>query len=176
MSSVIIVVGGLSPSGKTRNRAICRTPGFLWVIFVESSDKETSGMNANRLLGLDAIINLVLGLLLVIFPVGIMEWLGVPIPESNFYANILGAVLFGIGIALLIKIFGKKIGSSGLGVGGAISVNLCGAVVLAVWLIFGSLTIPIRGRLFLWSLVILITSVSMLELIYIWKRRRGDVH
>jgi hypothetical protein len=138
--------------------------------------RNTSEMNTNRILAIDAFINLVLGFLLLFFPIRIIEGFGVPIPESNFYANILGAVLLGIGIALLIEIFSERIGSSGLGVGGAISINLCGAVVLALWLIFGSLTIPILGYLFLWSLVILITSVSMVEIIHIWKRREGDIH
>jgi len=133
-------------------------------------------MNTNRVLALDAIINLVLGLLLLIFPIGLIEWLGVPIPVSNFYANILGAVLLGIGIALLIEIFGEKVGLSGLGVGGAISINLCGAVVLALWLIFGAMTIPVRGYLFLWSLVILVSSVSVVEIFYLWKRKGGNVH
>ena len=55
------------------------------------------------LLYIDATINLALGVLLISFPLGIAEAVGVPIPDHSFYASILGGVLFGIGIALLIE-------------------------------------------------------------------------
>lgn len=62
-------------------------------------------MNTLRLLlFIDAVINLVLGCLLVTFPGSVVSALGVPGAESAFYPSILGAVLLGIGIALLIEI------------------------------------------------------------------------
>ena len=50
------------------------------------------------LLIVDGIVNLILGILLILFPFGIAQVLGVPQSISNFYPTILGAVLFGIGI------------------------------------------------------------------------------
>jgi hypothetical protein len=54
-----------------------------------------------RLLVIDAIVNLALGVLLLLFPAGIVNLLGLPVTNTDFYASILGAVLFGIGIALI---------------------------------------------------------------------------
>ena len=128
-------------------------------------------MKIKILLIIDALINLSLGILLLVFPPRVVEALGAPIPESNFYANILGAVLFGIGVALILECSRDKSGVVGLGVGGAISINICGAGVLALWLLFGDLEIPARGTVFLWSLAILILGISLIELFAMLKRR-----
>jgi len=108
-------------------------------------------MNASSLLTLDAIINLVLGVLLIVFPSGLVSILGIPNVEVAFYPSILGGVLFGTGIALLIQ---HVRGSSGLGLEGAISINLSGGLVLAGWVLFGALSLPLRGRILLWALVV----------------------
>ena len=46
-----------------------------------------------KLLVADAVINLLLGVLLLLFPFGIGPALGVPLSESSFYPTLLGAVL-----------------------------------------------------------------------------------
>ena len=104
-------------------------------------------MKSSLLLTCDAIINLVLGALLVVFPARLVSAIGVSDAESAFYPSILGAVLFGIGVALLVE---RIRGTAGLGLYGAISINLSGGLVLAAWLSFGSLALPIRGQAFLW--------------------------
>ena len=118
-------------------------------------------MRSSVLLTIDAAINLVLGILLILFPKGLVILLGVPESESPFSPAILGAVLFGIGIALLIERFR---GSGGLGLLGAVSINLCGGIVLAGWLLFGNLDLPLRGLVFLWVLAIILVSISAFEL------------
>lgn len=110
----------------------------------------------------DAIINLALGILLVIFPRHLVAALGIPGAEVAFYPGILGAVLVGIGIALIIE---RIRGSSGLGLAGAVTINLCGGLVLAAWLLFGSLDLPVRGLVFLWALVAVLVGISTLELV-----------
>ncbi|MCP4203153.1 MAG: hypothetical protein GY769_14620 [bacterium] len=60
-------------------------------------------MSSSSLLSCDAAINLVLGALLLAFPASVVSALGIPAAEVAFYPSILGAVLFGIGIALLIE-------------------------------------------------------------------------
>ena len=115
------------------------------------------------LLAIDAVINLLLGILLVFFPRPVAVALGVPIPDSAFYPSILGAVLFGIGMALALEWFRPEAGLGGLGLAGAIAINLCGGLVLAVWLLFGSLDIPPRGYIFLWALTILLITISGAE-------------
>ena len=57
---------------------------------------------------IDALINFILGILLLIFSPAIVSWLGIPSSSTSFYPNILGAVFLGITIALLIDVTGKK--------------------------------------------------------------------
>lgn len=117
-----------------------------------------------NLLVIDGIVNLLLGLLLFLFPIGIAPILGVPISENNFYPTILGAILFGIGIALLIDAYGQPHGIRGLGIAGAIAINFCGAGVLIVWLLFTSLNLPLRGYIVLWTIAIIVMAIGSIEL------------
>ena len=112
------------------------------------------------LLLIDAIINLGLGALLVFFPEGVVSALGVPSAESAFYPSILGAVLFGIGLALLLE----RNSGNGLGLYGAVAINLSGGLVLGLWLIFGGLQLPLRGEIFLWGLAIVLVGISVVEI------------
>ena len=117
------------------------------------------------LLVIDGIINLVLGVLLLLFPAGVAELLGLPYTNTNFYPTILGAVLFGIGIALLIERYGAPKNIRGLGLGGAIAINLCGAGILLVWLLAAPFDIPLHGSIILWSTAIIVLIVGLAEII-----------
>lgn len=119
-------------------------------------------MKTASLLTIDATINLVLGVLLMVFPGWLVSWLGIPNAVPGFYAGILGGVLIGVGIALLVE---RIRGQGGLGLEGAISINLCGGGVLAGWLLFGNLNLPLRGQVFLWALVFMLVGISSLELL-----------
>ena len=114
----------------------------------------------------DAIINLILGILLVLYSKDLAEFLGIPIVESSFYPNILGGVFIGIALALYRETRRKasKV-TTGLGLIGAIGINLCGGLVLLIWLIFGHLHIPVKGRILLWCLDLLLMVLSSIELI-----------
>ena len=118
----------------------------------------------SRLLLVDAAINLALGALLVVFPRRIVELLGVPAAAGRFYPSILGAVLVGVGLALLIECFRRPTAPAGLGLAGAIAINLAASAVLAVWLVFGGLELPWRGHAVLWGVVVVVTSLSLFEL------------
>jgi NO-binding membrane sensor protein with MHYT domain len=72
------------------------------------------------LLLVDAAINLALGIPLTFFPRNTAAFLGVSVSEIPFYASLLGAVLVGIGIALLVEHFKGAHKLTGLGLGGAI--------------------------------------------------------
>ena len=112
---------------------------------------------------IDGIVNLILGLLLLLFPLGVAETLGVPQAESNFYPTILGGVIFGIGIALLLEAYGEKRKIRGLGIGGAIVINFCGAGILVLWLIFEPLALPLRGIITLWIVAVVVLGLGLLE-------------
>lgn len=120
-------------------------------------------MRHTSLLKIDAAINLILGILLLAFPLELVQALGLPMADPSFYPSILGGVLFGIGLALLIECYRQSNGFIGLGLGGAIAINLCGGFVLAIWLLSGSLNLPLRGQIFLWSLVLLLVGISLIE-------------
>jgi hypothetical protein len=45
------------------------------------------------------------------------------------------------------------------------AINLCGGTVLLIWLLSGALALPLRGRVFLWSLAVLLVGISTAELI-----------
>lgn len=120
-------------------------------------------MKSTFLLKVDAAINLILGILLMAFPEGLVKALGIPMEVPAFYATILGAVLFGIGLALLIECYLKTGRFSGLGLGGAIAINLCGGGALAIWLLSETLSLPLRGKMVLWLLVLVLIGLSLLE-------------
>jgi hypothetical protein len=118
-----------------------------------------------KLLFIDGIANLFLGGLLLLFPFEIAPMLGVPIPDTYFYPTILGAVLLGIGIALLMDVYGQPRSIRGLGIAGAIAINFCGAGALTLWLIFAPLDLPLRGYIVLWAIAIVVFAIGFVELI-----------
>jgi hypothetical protein len=114
---------------------------------------------------IDGIVNLLLGMLLLLFPFGVAQVFGVPQVNSNFYPTILGAVIFGIGISLLLEVYGKPRGIHGLGVPGAIVINFCGAGVLTMWLIIVPFNLPLRGYIILWTIAIVVLALGFIELL-----------
>lgn len=117
------------------------------------------------LLVTDAAINFLLGLLLLGFSGPLADLLGVPYTTVTFYPTLLGGVLFGIGVALTIEAFRQPKGWVGLGLGGAVAINLCGGIVLLVWLVSGALDLPLRGLVFLWVLAIVLVGISTVEML-----------
>ncbi len=117
------------------------------------------------LLIIDGIINLVLGILLLLVPFGMASILGVPEPVSYLYPCVLGAVLFGIGIALLLEVWCGSKGIRGLGMGGAIVINFCGAGMLLGWLLMSSHELPLRGQILLWSIAVVVLLMGVVELL-----------
>jgi hypothetical protein len=120
-------------------------------------------MHNSRLLIIDGFIDLLLGGVLVLFPRPLVIALGIPTADHAFYPSILGAVLLGIGVALVIEFRRRPGGVVGLGLGGAVAINLCGGLVLAGWLVFGTLHLAPHGYALLWGLAILIVGLSVVE-------------
>jgi hypothetical protein len=113
---------------------------------------------------IDAVVNVVLGGLLLLFPAGVLELLGLPQTNTFFYPSILGAVILGIGIALFIELFGRRAHIRGLGLGGAIAINLCGGGALLVWLVAVPLGLPLRGTITLWVVAMLVLGIGVAEI------------
>ena len=124
------------------------------------------------LLTIDGIVNVVLGALLLLFPTGILQLLGLPPVHHHFYTTILGGVIFGIGLALFIELFRGSQNARGLGIAGAIAINLCGGGVLLSWLVFKPFDLPIRGQVVLWTVAILVLGIGLIEFISgSWKEK-----
>ena len=117
------------------------------------------------LLAIDGVVNLVLGLCLLLFPAGFQTLFGLPPTDTFFYASILGAVILGIGIALLLELWGFKRGIRGLGLGGALVINYIGAGALVAWLLFSYFDIPFRGHVTLWAVAVVVLGIGLVETI-----------
>ena len=130
-------------------------------------------MRRSFLIGIDSFINLGLGALLVVFPRDFVSFLGIPQPASAFYPSILGAALFGIGIALWMERGADRVRGRGLGLGGAIVINLCGALALAAWLLVGDLSLSTRAAGVLWGIVAVLIVVRLTEVASVRHGREG---
>ena len=121
---------------------------------------------------IDAVINLILAVLLLSFSQRTADFLGVPSADNNFYPNILGGVFLGITIALIIEAYRNPSNTNSIGLGliGAVCINLCGGFVLLLWLIFGNLSLPIKGNIFLWTLDVILLLISTIEFVNILKK------
>jgi hypothetical protein len=120
----------------------------------------------SKLLLIDALINLILGILLAAFPRSVVELLGVPESSTKFYPSLFGAVLIGIAVALVVEYFRQPTQPAGLGLYGAVAINLCGAVFLVGWLLSGQLEIARRGHYFLWAIAAILIVLSLAELVH----------
>ncbi|MBC8376121.1 MAG: hypothetical protein H8E26_08735 [FCB group bacterium] len=117
-----------------------------------------------NLLVLDALVNLLLGILILLLPLGRLNFLGLPEVDTYFYSSILGAVIFGIGLALMLEIYSNKWRVRGLGIAGAIAINLCGGTALLVWLLFLDMNIDVVAKVVLWILCVIVLGVGVIEL------------
>jgi len=123
-------------------------------------------MEKNRrfLIFIDGIINLLIGIILLLFPWGTGKWLGLPLPNTNFYPIILGAVIFGIGLALMLEWKGPGEKYRGLGLEGAIMINFMGGGILLLWLLLLPPQLPLRGMAILWIVALAVLIVGLVEL------------
>lgn len=163
----ILLQGVCSP---WRHDTFCQGFGFVGAAgFFNYSHLSVGGYMTKQthhsLLILDGIINLMLGVLLLSVPFGMAAFLGVPEPVSFLYPCVLGGVLFGIGVSLILETQAGSKGFRGLGIGGAIVINFCGAGVLLGWLLVSPLELPLRGQILLWSIAVVVLLVGVLELL-----------
>ena len=130
-------------------------------------------MKEQFLLLLDGIGNVLLGLPLVFFPHGVARLLDIPVTEGAFYPTILGSVFIGIGIALFVERFNPR--RRGLGLGGAISINLTFGIVLGIWLLKNGEALSGLAILLLWILVAILVGISSFEWFSIMRKSKTAV-
>ncbi len=121
-------------------------------------------MMVDQLLWIDALAKFALGALLVLVPGPVAVLLGLPREKRFFYARLLGAVLFGLALALVVE--GAEGAGRGLGLKGAFVVNLSAAAVLVMLLMFGVRGLALRGRLMLWGGALFLLLLAVIEWLY----------
>jgi hypothetical protein len=112
---------------------------------------------------IDSVVNIILGLVLLTFPFGSEGLLGLPNSGDNFYALILGAVLLGIGIALFVEVKYYDKGKRGLGLDGAIIINILASLVLIIILLFETINVSQPGVVILWFVGISVLLIGLVE-------------
>ena len=117
----------------------------------------------NILLLIDSVVNIAIGVILLCYPLGIGDYLQLPKADNDFYPIILGAVLFGIGIALFIERQYNGKGIRGLGIEGAITINIIASAALIIFLIFSDLNVTLIGSFILWFIGILVFTIGVVE-------------
>ena len=129
--------------------------------------------NRSQLLTIDGLANLLFGLFLLASPRSFFEALGLPWTNRSLYATILGGVLIGIGFALMLE-SRRPGGLVGLGLGGAVAINLTAGLVIAGWLLLsGADGGSGVGRIVLWFLVLFLVGLSSAEIVS-YRRSNSD--
>lgn len=131
-------------------------------------------MRRSILLELDGAGNLLLGIIFLSSPAWLSSVVGLPEGESRFYSTILGAILLGIGLALLIERFRGSHEYTGLGLAGALTINLSFGLGLAAWLLITSISLTAFGTILMWGLVAILVGISGFELIAEMRERVGS--
>jgi hypothetical protein len=134
-------------------------------IFNQCDTSLATGEVMKSLLLIDAVVNLLIGLFLLLIPSGMGTFLGLPPTTTYFYTTILGAVLVGIGIALLVERRGFNEDVRGLGLHGAIAINICGASAIIMWLFLEPVGLPVRGRIVLWAVATIVFMIAVAEIV-----------
>ncbi len=124
-----------------------------------------SGSRQQRMLGVDAVGDYLLGLPLLIAPRRCAQLLALPDIGSTFYPRVLGGVLAGTATASVIERVRKDDDTpAGLGVAGAVAVNTLGGGAVAFWLTTPEAAgIPLRGRALLWGIASGVLALGALE-------------
>ena len=128
-------------------------------------------MKKRIVLLIDAGINFILGILLLTFSPLVVSFLGVPSADNHFYPTLLGGIFVGITIALVIEAFKKQTEITGLGLVGAVCINISGGLVLLFWLLFGHMELPQKGFIFLWTMDVILLIISSVEL-FVYLRKK----
>lgn len=116
----------------------------------------------HQLLWLETLLKLAGGLVLIIAPNAAARVLGLPSARPSLWPRLLGAVLIGLAAATYIE--GALPGSRGLGLGGAIAINLASAAMIFSLVVLNRGVETGRGRVALSLLAGLLVLLSLFEI------------
>jgi hypothetical protein len=120
------------------------------------------GSGVDQLLWFETLLKLSSGLLLALVPLTVIKILGLPPAESAFWPRLLGSVLVGLSGATFLE--GAMASTRGLGLAGAIVINLAAAAMIALSSLLGGGATTRRGKLVQWGIVTLLFALSLAEI------------
>lgn len=115
-----------------------------------------------QLLWIETLLKLAAGLPLLIAPGWTARALGLPRDATGFWPRMLGGMLVGLAVALVLEGWIGNV--HGLGLAGALAIDLAAAATLATLLVLGKAAPTRRGRILLWLLAGLLVLLALLEL------------
>lgn len=121
---------------------------------------------ADQLLWLETLLKGSIGLMMLMMPITSAKLAGLPHGNSAFWPRLFGAALLGIAAAFAVEGYTQlnaNISARGLGLGGAIAINLVTVLSLIGTLIFKGVTTR-RGLLLLWSFILLLVLLMLFEI------------
>ncbi len=116
-----------------------------------------------QLLWIETLLKLSAGLPLALAPRSTIRILGLPRTETGFWPRLLGALLIGLAAATFLE--GSSPGGRGLGLEGCVLVNFSGASMMVTLLVLDAGPVSVRGRAMMWTLVILLILLCVLEIV-----------
>ena len=122
----------------------------------------------------DGIGNVLLGLAMLLFPGTILKVLGFSTNGASLL-SIFGSVILGIGLALVVQTRRLRGPFCGLGLTGAMLINLCFGLAIGYWLIWGNLEPNPVGSVLLWALTAILLIFGVVELSIIRRNPRTTV-
>lgn len=115
-----------------------------------------------QLLWIETLLKFAAGVVLVVMPGSTIKLLGLPRTDNGFWPRLLGAVLIGLAGALFLE--GSSPGSGGLGLSGCLIINFCAVSIMVALLALDAGPPARRGRAAMWSIVVLLIVLSILEI------------
>ncbi len=118
-----------------------------------------------QLLWIEFLTKLAVGIPLLLMPRVLARVLGLPPAESPFWPRLIGGLLIGLATAALIEVRFKS--SIGLGLAGAVSMNVAAAATIGSLLIMGQGGPTRRGRFALWLVAAVLMIQALVEIAWL---------
>lgn len=121
---------------------------------------------ADQLLWLETLLKGGIGLVMLFTPITAAKIAGLPHGNSAFWPRLFGAALISIAAAFAVEGYTQlnpNVTAGGLGLGGAVIINLVTILSLIGTIIFKGVATR-RGLLLLWSLSLTLTFLMLVEI------------
>ncbi len=121
---------------------------------------------ADQLLWLETLVKGSLGLIMLFVPLTAGKVAGLPHGNAAFWPRLFGVALIGMAGAFALQGYAQynpNLTAGGLGLGGAIIINVVTILALIGTMIFKGV-VTRRGRALIWSLSLLLTIVVLFEI------------